>query len=190
MLGTGNATWFDMRRYPLVLLCLASGFAPLGAATLEQLSLDDLIQKSTAIVQAKVVGSYADFRGAEIFTHWKLDIEQQWKGAHQAEVLVPGGSARGYRESVPGAPQLTAGKEYVLFLWTSKSGATYLTGWGQGVFELSKDSAGKLMATRAAAAETVVEHGTWRPVRDDGVQMPLQELAGRISATLGKGVVR
>ena len=190
MTGTENAVRSYMRRYPLVLLFLASGIAPLGAATLEQLSLDDLIQKSTAIVQARVVGSYADFRGAEIFTHWKLDIEQQWKGANQAEVLVPGGSARGYRESVPGAPQLTVGKEYVLFLWTSKSGATYLTGWGQGVFELSKDSAGKLMATRAPAGETMVEHGTWRPVRDGGVQMPLQELTGRISATLGKGVSR
>jgi len=85
---------------------------------------------------------------------------------------------------------LTVGKEYVLFLWTSKSGATYLTGWGQGVFELSKDDAGKLVATRAPASETMVEHGTWRPVRDDGIQMQYAELTARISATLGKGANR
>jgi len=176
-----------MRRYPLAGLCLAFGAATLVAATLEQLSLDDLALKSTAIVRAKVLGSYAEFRGAEIFTHWKLEVEEQWKGGTAAEVLVPGGSVRGYRQSVPGAPQLTVGKEYVLFLWTSKSGATYLTGWGQGVFELSRDESGKLVATRAPASETMVEHGTWRPVRDHGLQIAFSELAARISATLGKG---
>ncbi len=179
-----------MRRYPLLVLLLAFGPGTLAAATLEQLSLDDLIQKSTAIVRAKVVGSSANFRGVELFTHWKLQVEEQWKGGAAAEVLVPGGSVRGYRQSVPGAPELTVGKEYVLFLWTSKSGATYLTGWGQGVFELSKDSANKLMATRAPAGETMVEHGTWRPVKDTGLEIPFSELSSKLSATLGKGVVR
>ncbi len=188
MTGTGNAVLIGMRRLPLLVLCLA--FAPIHGATLEQLSLDELIQKSTAIVQARVVDSHADFRGAEIFTHWKLEVEQQWKGQRAAEVMGPGGNVRGYRQGVPGAPQLTVGKEYVLFLWTSKSGATYLTGWGQGVFELSKDDAGKLVATRAPASETMVEHGTWRPMRDDGLQMQYAELTARISATLGKGANR
>lgn len=179
-----------MRRYALLVLCLGFGAATLAAATLEQLSLDDLIQKSTAIVRARVVDSYADFRGKEIFTHWKLQVEEQWKGGVVAEVMVSGGSVRGYRQGVPGAPQLTAGKEYVLFLWTSKSGATYLTGWSQGVFELSKDNTSKLVATRAAAGETVVEHGTWRPVRDEGLQMQYSDLTARISATLAKGAGR
>ncbi len=179
-----------MRRYPLLVLLLAWGPGRLAAATLEQLSLDDLIQKSTAIVRAKVVGSSANFRGVELFTHWKLEVEEQWKGGTTAEVLVPGGSLRGYRQSIPGAPELTAGKEYVLFLWTSKSGATYLTGWGQGVFELSKDSTRTLVAARAPVGETMVEHGTWRPVKDSGVQMPFSELSAKISAALGKGVVR
>jgi len=184
------AALIGMRCHPLLVLCLASWFAPLRGATLEQLSLDELIQKSTTIVRARVVDSHADFRGAEIFTHWKLEVEEQWKGPAPSEVMVPGGSVRGYRQGVPGAPQLTAGKEYVLFLWRSKSGATYLTGWGQGVFELSKEDAGKLVATRAAASETMVEHGTWRPVKDDGLQMPYSDLAARISAALGKGASR
>ena len=185
-----NAQPNSMRRISLLVLCLGSWFAPLQGATLEQLSLDQLIQKSTAIVRAKVVRSDAAFRGPEIFTHWKLEIEEQWKGQGVAEVMAPGGSLRGYRQGVPGAPQLTVGKEYVLFLWTSKSGATYLTGWGQGAFELSKDDASKLVATRAAASETMVEHGTWRPIKDAGIQMPYSQLSARISATLGKGASR
>lgn len=190
MTGTRNAAWSGMRRYPLLVLSLAFGPGTLAAATLEQLSFDDLIQKSTAIARVKVVDSYADFRGKELFTHWRLQVEEQWKGGTVAEVLVPGGRVRGYRQSVPGAPELAVGKEYVLFLWTSKSGATYLTGWGQGVFELSKDSTNKLTATRAPVGETMVEHGTWRPVKDAGLAIPFSELAERISATLGKGVVR
>src|SRR5579872_4752089 len=179
-----------MWRLTLFGLCLVSWVAPLPAATLEQLSFDDLVQKSTAIVRAKVVESYADFRGKELFTHWKLQVEKQWKGAPVAEVMGPGGSMRGYRQSVPGAPQLTVGKEYVLFVWTSKSGATYLTGWSQGVFELSTDESSKVLATRALASETIVEHGTWRPLKDSGLQMPYDELAWRISSGLGQGAKR
>jgi hypothetical protein len=190
MSGTGNATPIGMRRLPLVVIFLAWWFAPLRGATLEQLSFAELAQKSTAIVRARVVDSYADFRGAEIFTHWKLEVEEQWKGLAAAEVMDPGGSVRGYRQGVAGAPQLSVGKEYVLFLWTSKSGATYLTGWGQGVFELSEDKAGKLMATRAAASETVVEHGTWRPVKDAGLRIEYSDLASQISAVAGKGARR
>lgn len=171
-----------MRRIPAVTLCLAICVAPLSAATLQQLSFDDLVQKSTAIVRARVAGSYADFRGKEIFTHWKLQIVEQLKGAATVEVMSPGGSARGFRESVVGAPQLTQGKEYLLFLWTSKSGATYLTGWNQGVFELSKDGTGKLIATRATLGENILEKGTWRRLKDEGVQKPYAELAGRISS--------
>jgi len=182
MSGTRSACPISMRRTPAVLLCLAFWVAPLSAATLQQLSFDELVQKSTAIVRAKVTDSYADFRGKEIFTHWKLQIVEQLKGTGTVEVMGPGGSARGYHESVPGAPQLIAGKEYLLFLWTSKSGATYFTGWGQGVFELSKNSAGKLIATRAVLGENIVEAGTWRTLKDEGVQKPYAELAAAIGA--------
>ncbi len=115
-----NAQSDCVRRIPLLVLCLAPWVAPLPGATLQRLSLDDLIQKSSGIVRAKVAGSYADFWGATIYTHWKLQIVESWKGGGQptVEVMVPGGSARGFHQSVPGAPQLVAGKEYLLFLWT------------------------------------------------------------------------
>lgn len=179
-----------MWRFSVLGLCLANWIAPLSAATLEQLSLNQLIHESTAIVRARVVDSYADFRGREIFTHWRLQVEDQWKGRPATEVMSPGGTAQGYRQSVPGAPHLVPGREYVLFLWTSKSGATYLTGWAQGVMELSEDNSGKLVATRKAAGESLVERGTWRPVKDGGFQMPYAELEARIAATSSKGAAR
>jgi len=38
------------------------------SATLERLTRDDLIAKSTAIVRGKVISSYASFRGPIIYT--------------------------------------------------------------------------------------------------------------------------
>ena len=52
---------------PLVLV-LTGGWVPLGGATLERLTRDDLIAKSTAIVRGKVISSYASFRGPIIYT--------------------------------------------------------------------------------------------------------------------------
>src|ERR1700730_15716429 len=133
-----NAALARMRRISLLLLCLAPSVAPLPGGSLEALSLDELAQKSTLILRANVLGSYTDFRGSVIYTHWKLQVVESLKGADPSavEVLVPGGSAGRFHQDVPGAPRLMAGNEYLLFLWTSKSGATYVTGLSQGVFEL------------------------------------------------------
>jgi len=75
-----NAIPARMRRVLPLLLCL-SGLAAMSAATLERLSLDDLTQKSSDIVRAKVVGSYADLRGSAIYTHWKIQVSERWKGS-------------------------------------------------------------------------------------------------------------
>jgi hypothetical protein len=178
-----------VRRISLLLLCLYPWVAPLPGATLERLSLDELIRKSTGIVRARVVGSNAEFRGSEIYTHWKVQVVERWKGATQSaiEVLVPGGSARGFHQSVPGAPVLVAGREYLLFLWTSRSGATYITGWSQGVYELSKNAGAQWMASRPAASENMLDPGTWRRVKDEDVQMPYSEMTAHISAALSPG---
>ena len=98
------------------------------------------------------MGSFADLRGTAIYTHWKIQVTDRWKGSGGSaiEVLVPGGDANGLHQEVPGAPRLKQGAEYLLFLWTSKSGATYITGWGQGVFSLTQNTANDWIASRAA----------------------------------------
>jgi len=187
-----NAPQSRMRRISHLLLCLAPWLAPLQGATLERLSLDDVIQKSSDIVRVRVLSSRADFRGSMIYTHWNLQVSERFKGADQPaiEILVPGGNASGFRQQVPGAPRLVLGKEYLLFLWTSKSGSTYITGWGQGVFDLSKNASGDLMAGRAAIDETMLDPATWLPVKDEGIQLRYSEMSARIAATLAQGAAR
>ena len=85
--------------------------APLPATTLQKLEMDDLIAKSTAVVRAKVIGSHTALRGADIYTFYQLAISENLKpgGSQPAEVAVQGGSYRGTRQLVAGAPVLTNG---------------------------------------------------------------------------------
>ena len=93
-----------------------------------------MINQSTAIVRARVTGSYGATRGQIIYTFYQAQVTDRWKGSGQGtvEIALPGGTANGYRQSFPGTPQLTEGKEYVFFLWTSKSGLTQIIGLTQG----------------------------------------------------------
>ena len=86
----------------------------------QQLSTDQMAKSATAIVRARVTGSSADFSGSTIYTHYKLQVSEVWKGSGMAEVMLPGGVANGYRQAFPGVPVLQTGSEYVLFLWTSQ----------------------------------------------------------------------
>ena len=172
-----------MQRIVLSLLCLAACLAPLPAAILERLSLDELTQQSTSIVRARAVSSYAEFRGSMIYTHWKLQVVDKWKGLDRStlEVLIPGGRTRELHQDVAGAPKLLTGKEYLLFLWTSKSGSTYITGLSQGVFELSKNTSGEWMVSRGASGEPMLDRVTWTLVKDENIQMRYSEITSRVS---------
>lgn len=155
-----------------------------SAATLVQLSMSQMARQSTAIVRASVVSSSASFTGSTIYTHYKLNVTETWKGKAPAEFVVPGGIANGYRQSFPGAPSLQPGVEYVLFLWTSKAGITHIVGLTQGLFNLSTPTGGSLQATRQPAGETMLD-SAGRQVQDLGLQMGLADLKAAVAQALG-----
>jgi len=176
-------------RFVLSGICLAWSMAQLGAATLSRLSLDDMINQSTSIVRARVTGAYTATRGPIIYTFYQAQVVARWKGAGQAavEVAVPGGTANGYRQAFPGTPQLTEGKEYIFFLWTSKSGLTQIMGLTQGLFDLSEDASGVQTAVRGATSNSMLDPRTGQLVKDQSIQMQLKDLGVRIATTLAKG---
>jgi hypothetical protein len=172
-----------------VCLCAPGAGVQVQATTLEQLSLGQMAQKATAIVRAKVTGSIEVLRGTEVFTVYQLDTLETVKapnGIKPAAVAVPGGIAGGLRQVVPGAPVLHAGQEYVLFLWTSRSGLTQLMGLSQGLFAVDRRTAGDAIATRAAADEQILD-GAGRAVHDETLSMPWAELKSRVMKTLTAG---
>jgi hypothetical protein len=194
-----------------ILAAFAGLLAPARATTLQQLGLDEIIQKSTAIVRAKVLGSAGRLRGQDIYTFYQLQVLEDFSaqgaaapsheslappqrsvvrgsversaGVRQMEVAVPGGSAGGLRQIVSGAPVLNAGDEYVFFLWTSPSGLTQVIGLSQGLFSVKETGQGDPVLARRPTSELMLDkYG--RAVDDQSVSMRLSELRGRVQRVL------
>lgn len=176
-----------MRRFAIALLLIA-GIEPLGAATLERLSLDDMIEQATSIVRGRIAGSWTAPAGNVIYTHYRMQVAERWKGPQRTEVefVVPGGAYNGVRQVCSGAPQLIEGQEYVLFLWTSRStGRTQIIGFTQGVFTVPAGSAET--AVRTPSSELMFERGTGRIVQDERIEMRMRDLSSRITLRLAGG---
>jgi hypothetical protein len=150
------------------------------AATLQQLSLDQMSQSATAIVRARVTGSSTSLTGSTIYTHYKLQTSETWKGFPAVEVMVPGGVAGGYRQTFPGVPALQPGAEYVLFLWTSSTGITHLVGLSQGIYNISKQTDGSIQLSRPEIGETMLD-ASGRKVTDHAVQMKFADMKTRVT---------
>jgi hypothetical protein len=164
--------------------------SPLQCATLERLSLDDMIVKSTAIVRAKVTGSYAALSGPIIYTHYTLQVSERLKGPARSgsDVAVPGGKLRGQSQIVAGAPEFQVGGDYVFFLYTDRTGLTHVIGMTQGVFSL--DAAGAdPTGTRAASRELMLDRAG-KPTKDETLRIRLSDLRAHIAGTLAAGGTR
>ena len=164
-----------------ILLPLLPLGASLKATTLEQLSLDDMIQKSTSVVRARVTGTYTAMAGLDIFTYYRLEVSETWKGSSAAlvDVAVPGGAMRGQRQAIAGAPALNVGDEYVLFLWTSRTGVTQVLGLSQGMFSVKVDTANTPLLLRPAAAETMLDKNG-RVVADQPMNLKLADVRAKV----------
>jgi hypothetical protein len=163
------------------------GILPVGATTLEKLTLPEMAQKSTAVVRARVVGAVGVLRGTDVYTVYKLEPIEVWKtpaAGVPTEVAVPGGVAGGLRQPVDGAPALLQNHEYVLFLWTSKTGLTQLIGLSQGLFDVHADAhSGDGNVFRAPASERMLD-AEGRPVSDTAVSMKLADLKTQVASAL------
>src|ERR1035441_2650536 len=78
---------------------------PLAATTLQRLSVDDLVGKSTGIVRATAVPVSSFQRSGMIYTTYRLEVSEALKGSTGAtvEVAVPGGDYQGLHQSVAGS---------------------------------------------------------------------------------------
>jgi hypothetical protein len=168
-----------------ILSILGLSIVSLHAATLEYLSLDDMAKKSTAIVRGRVQSCAGEFRGSVIFTHCKIAVSEQWKGTSQTlvDVATPGGTARGMAQNFSGSPKLVLGQEYVLFLWTGKSGMTQVIGLSQGVFDLKSDTKGQAVVQRAATAERMLD-AAGDVVANSPLEMRVRDLRNRVNLAL------
>ena len=181
-----SATHSFVKPLQLPTLILALCAVALPAATLERLSLDDLITKSTAIVRAKVLNSYTASSGPVIYTHYQLQVSETLKGSGSgtADVQFPGGVANNLRQTFAGVPQFNVGDEFVFFLWTGRSGAAQVLGLTQGLFSVMPGGSADPLTVRSASHEIMLDRSTGKQVKDQTLSMRLSELRARIGATL------
>ena len=156
------------------------------ATTLEKLTVDDMILKSTSIVRGKVVSISSFQRGALLYTSYQLKVAERIKGQAPDlfEVSVPGGTYGRFRQAIPGAPTLTVGQEYVVFVWTGTKGINHILGLSQGLFNVRLDGSGQMTLSRGTSDVQMV-NSSGRTVTDEQVSMSLRELSRRAA---GQGV--
>ena len=174
-----------MKRIFQIVLATACLLTPVSAATLERLSMDDLIAKSTNIVRGTVTASWSAFTGSVIYTHYKIQVSEQFKGAGSGsvEIMVPGGTVKDLHQSASGSPVLNKGDDCVFFLWTSKAGITWIMGLTQGLFALPSGSpAANATATRQPSRELMLDGATGHPVKDSALSLSLSDLRTRVAA--------
>lgn len=178
----------QLMRVVAIFVFLACAGIPAAATILQQLTLDEMARKSTSIVHARVTGSREVIRGADVFTLYKFETLATLKsGPTTREVAVPGGVAGGIRQVVAGSPALRAGQEYVLFLWTSRSGLTQLMGMSQGLFSVERTASGVRQASHVAAGEQMVD-SAGHAVREETLSMPLTDLRAKVAKALAVAV--
>jgi hypothetical protein len=156
-------------------------------ATLEKLTLEQMIQQSTEIVRGRVVGASVEQRGAILYTRFQVQVTERWKGEAKlvVEAAVPGGHSGRVRQTFPGTPSLQPGQEYILFLWTGRGGLTQIIGLSQGVFDLVLDEKGNPAASRAATTETLLD-AAGQKLTDRPVRLSLSNLDRMIRTTLAE----
>jgi hypothetical protein len=158
---------------------------PLSGATLQRLSMNDLISKSTSIVRGTVTSSWAAFTGPIIYTHYKIQVSERFKGVPSStvEIMVPGGTVNNLHQAASGSPALNQGDDCVFFLWTSDAGITWIMGLTQGLFVLPAGSpAANATATRQATRELMLDAVTGRAVKDIAMPLQLTDLRAQIAA--------
>jgi len=122
-------------------------------------------------------------RGMEIYTAHTLEVLDTWKRDPSQrplrEVLIPGGVAGGLRQVVEGAPSLKSGQEYIIFLWTSRSGITQVIGLSQGLFRVERDFKSRAMVMQVSTGERMLD-ASGVPALDRAVSMKLAELKTKV----------
>lgn len=174
----------------LLILGLLAAVGTLPGSTLRQLTLDDMIRQSTMIVRGTVQPATVQYHGSTIFSHYSIQVTETYKNpasspnpATSIDFGVPGGSLNGAIQRVAGAPILNVGQDYVLFLWTSKSGLTQVIGLSQGLFSVISTPGTAPMVMRAAAAEQTL-NSAGQPVTTNDINMPLSALKTEIVSVL------
>ena len=156
-----------MSRVVAIIAALVTlALAPIaGATTVDLLTLDKLIQRSTRVVAGEVLAGQATWLGRLLVTRVRLRVDDCLKGvcpSREMDVHVLGGELDGLAMMVDGSPRFVEGEHVVVFLEASGGGTFRTVGMSQGKFvrtstasdaRLQRDLSGLLLQHDGVAAE-------------------------------------
>jgi hypothetical protein len=166
-------------RVGILIPAVAATLATSHATTLQRLTVDDMIQQSTAIVRVTITGSYTTQRGLDIYTNYQFQVTETLKGSAPQQVAVPGGTFKGLAQLAAGSPLLSKGQDYVIFSWTGKSGMTQVIGLSQGLFTVMQNDANETVLVRGPVDSLMLDRAG-RVVSDSGITLKLSDLRSQI----------
>ncbi|MGA3293465.1 MAG: hypothetical protein ABSE45_05695 [Candidatus Acidiferrales bacterium] len=180
-------TFAPAARYLALLPALLAINLAATATTLTRMSLATMSQKAPVIVRARCLGNSTGWDAGEIWTFTSFEIEDVWRGAAPARIVVRllGGRAGNITSSVSGIPRFHAGEEAVLFLEPTPRGDFSVVSWQQGTFRIRRDSrTGEESVTQDTASFATFDPAT-RQFEATGIRnLPIDLLRARIEAAL------
>lgn len=127
-----SSGWARLCVSSLLLVCAA------GATSVIQLSFEELVDRSEAIVSGQVTRSWAawDAEHKFIWTHYEVAVSAVHKGTPGTTVVVSeaGGTLDGRVMTIAGTVTYRAGENVLVFLTRVPNGYLRTTGWGQGKY--------------------------------------------------------
>jgi hypothetical protein len=183
-----------MSRMPAALFALACG---LSAATIPQMELAEVVERSPRIIQGRIVRTWSAWDASHkvIWTHAEVAVSRDLRGnAGQTLVLSElGGVVDGIEMHAPGAPKLEVGEDLVVFAYSTPGGLWRLRGWGQGKYRIERDAAGGRIVRREGFGAALIKPGAGPQAvaHSDGAQAggvgdrePLESFLERVEALL------
>lgn len=161
----------------------------MSASTLQQLTLEQMAEKSTEVVVGKATQCSPELKGKLVYTTCHLNVAERWKSSPHGKATsfsLPGGSANGIYQQFSGVPDIQLNKDYVFFLWTGPSGMTQIIGLSQGALSIEKKSDGVSMAVRTPHGKSRMLNHQGKSVWDEGVDLPLSQLRNKVQRAMSK----
>ncbi|HMD84009.1 MAG TPA: hypothetical protein VKO18_04830 [Terriglobia bacterium] len=130
-----------------VLMGIIVSISPARATTMVSMSMEQLTQASSDIVQARVVNQASEWNAThtQIVTITTLAVSQTLKGSAPSTVQVRqlGGTVGNMTVSVPGDVAFRPQGEYVLFLEPADGSNYHVVGMTQGAYPVYQDAMSK-----------------------------------------------
>ena len=147
-----------LRRGLFALAVLAVACLPAGATTLVRMGLEDLVATNASVVRGRVIDVESRWNDDHTFmlTDVRFAADDVLKGARgdkEITVTIMGGTVGDLTTMIVGGPELTPGREYVLFLnreaLPGAPGALTVRDLCQGVFDVVRIPGGDRAISQA-----------------------------------------